>query len=248
MRNAYCALQLLSQHPPVDGLFIVRKSSRDKGFVLSVLQLSEMAHYQIRHEDRGGRDFLTFDTESSQGPLFRSLAGVLHYLLSTPNLLPIPLSQWVPCEKPPDFKPFAHRASPSRNAGADMGGSNRGGNYNLAQTMSDALNDSLAQTGAVYESPEVYAMAHPDVLENSPRFQVVRNRSRQIPLKKNSVIQLVRTRVNDQGNKVIVCRDEDGNDIDIPLDSSEIEVAPFGTTRGTCSQMQHAMPSVVLLH
>eukprot|EP00041_Stephanoeca_diplocostata_P035455 m.1252264 g.1252264 ORF g.1252264 m.1252264 type:complete len:855 (+) comp24703_c0_seq57:252-2816(+) len=238
------AESLLNSHPPVDGLFIVRKSSRDKGFVLSVLQLSELAHYQIRHEDRAGRDFLTFDTESSQGPLFRSLAGVLHYLLSTPNLLPVPLSQWVPCEKPPDVKPFAHRQSPSQKSGADTGLGSRGGNYNLAQTMSDALNDSLAQSGAVYESPEVYAMAHPDVLENSPRFQVVRNRSRHIPLEKNSVIQLVRTRVNSQGNKVIVCRDEDGNDIDIPLDSSEIEVAPFGTTRGTSSQMQQSAPSV----
>jgi hypothetical protein len=37
------AESLLRQHHPViDGLFLVRKSSRDKGFVLSVIQVGEM--------------------------------------------------------------------------------------------------------------------------------------------------------------------------------------------------------------
>lgn len=42
------------------------------------------AHYQIRHEVLEHRDYLTFDTETDRGPLFRSLSGVLHYVIVHP--------------------------------------------------------------------------------------------------------------------------------------------------------------------
>lgn len=43
MISRHDAESLLRKHEPVvDGLFLVRKSSKDKGFVLSVVQMSEM--------------------------------------------------------------------------------------------------------------------------------------------------------------------------------------------------------------
>jgi len=219
MISRHDAESLLRRHsdPVVHGLFLVRKSSKDKGFVLSVVQVGEMAHYQIRHEVLDRRDYLTFDTETDRGPLFRSLSGVLHYLLNKPNLLPIPLTEWVPCLTSPALP---HLGTESIAFKGD-----------ISQTLTDALSDTLAEvTGGddVYEEPAIYAMNNPSALAGQHRFLVLWNTLVGCPLNANDVITMKKTEVDPRsGSKIIVVVDGKGRTHRLPDDCKDIEVVPY---------------------
>ncbi len=66
------------------GTFLVRSSHRQTGFVLSMLSDTLVPHhYQIKQlVDSQAREYLTFDTETSSGPRFQSLGGVLNYIMN----------------------------------------------------------------------------------------------------------------------------------------------------------------------
>ena len=69
--------KILSTQLDTDGRFLIRNASHGNGYVLSAVQDRVITHFQIRTEHAGNRECLTFDTETSQGPLFRTLAGVV---------------------------------------------------------------------------------------------------------------------------------------------------------------------------
>ena len=86
---------LLERYGKFDGLFLVRESVRENGYVLSLCYNGQMTHYQICYEEQNDESFLRLDTENSSGPKFSCLDGVFHYLLNAPSVLPCPLTQWV---------------------------------------------------------------------------------------------------------------------------------------------------------
>jgi hypothetical protein len=115
---------LLKSHIPCcNGLFLIRKASKGNTFVLSVVQFHQMKHYQITPEIFEGQSYLTFSTKTQKGPLFESLNGVVHYLLGMPDLLPVPLTQWVPCKEEHIESPLMDSApaSPCRYVPCDFG-------------------------------------------------------------------------------------------------------------------------------
>lgn len=201
------AESILSTVLDTDGRFLIRNASHGNGYVLSAVQDRVITHFQIRTEHAGNRDFLTFDTETSQGPLFRTLAGVVHYLINTPNLLPNPLGDWIPCET---------------NTTSRQDSSKRGG---MTQNIDDALCDALAAQGAVYAEPIEYAAQNPSVLGRTPAFQV--KRGSVAFFDSEDVIRIVQTEVDQSGNKIVVCENQHNRRAKIPFGSSDIQLVPF---------------------
>eukprot|EP00038_Savillea_parva_P016806 m.18180 g.18180 ORF g.18180 m.18180 type:complete len:1093 (-) comp3573_c0_seq1:644-3922(-) len=227
---------ILKEQPRVvDGLFLIRKSTRSKGFVLSLVQFGGIAHFEIKHETLDGRDFLTFDTEQAgHVPLFRSLCGVVNYLISKPKHLDVPLTRWVPCTSNPE-QPHMARGGIAFNGA-------------VSQTLAGALSDTLAELTEdedVYGHPAAYAMDHPTVLACKPQFLVLWNTLPTCPLAPNDVITLVRTeRDAYTGRTVIVCVDTAQRTHRLLDDCEDIEVVPYkvsghsGSRSGSVSESQ----------
>ena len=113
------ATRLLLENGGESGLFLVRASSSGSGYVLSMCHdTMQVSHYQIRSENIGGEDFLTFDTDTGVAPRFHSLSSVVQHLYTNPAHLPVQLGEWVSHASQP--LPFEHEAPPEPPARASL--------------------------------------------------------------------------------------------------------------------------------
>ena len=95
----------------------------------------------------------------------------------------------------------------------------------MTQNIDDALCDALAEQGAVYAEPIEYAAKNPSVLGRTPAFQV--KRGSVAFFDSDDVIRIVKTEVDQNGNKMVVCENQHSRRVKIPFGSSDIQLVPF---------------------
>eukprot|EP00039_Didymoeca_costata_P004818 m.76363 g.76363 ORF g.76363 m.76363 type:complete len:907 (+) comp12553_c0_seq1:327-3047(+) len=206
----------LNENDPEDGLFLIRTKKDDTGYVLSLVVEQTHQHFVIiRETDKKGRPYLTFYTESSSGPEFRSLPGVVQYLIKTPGVLPVQLIKWVPATEVIFME-----------GGLDSF---------LSSKFTDALFDAINDVDHDYEYCD-------DTLEpniefvDMPKFKITRGGSvsssasglsgRESALVENEIITPVSTNTLQDGSLAVICTDQNGQTLAIPY-SSDITVVPI---------------------
>lgn len=107
--------------------------------------------------------------------------------------------------------------------------SKRGG---MSQSIDDALCDALAEQGAVYAEPIEYAAKNPSVLGKTPAFQV--KRGSVAFFDEEDVIRIVKTLVDKNGAKMVVCENQHNRRVQIPFDSSALQLVPFLVANKPC--------------
>eukprot|EP00040_Diaphanoeca_grandis_P026278 m.147034 g.147034 ORF g.147034 m.147034 type:complete len:786 (-) comp30513_c0_seq1:96-2453(-) len=209
---------LEAQTPYVEGMFLIRKSSQG-GYVLSSNQPGGVCHFQIKSVRVENRECLTFDTETQQGPLFRTLAGVVHYLLNTKDLLPAALTQWVSTDGP---KRMSVSKSPSNQ---DSGFSQSIDDALYEFRIDDERNDYATPDG-VEVAPFTYMMNHQSsVRSKQPKYIVKSSSMRGVA--KEEVLRLIDGEVSEGGQKLVIFENQNKQQIKIPIDSTAVKVVPF---------------------
>eukprot|EP00047_Mylnosiga_fluctuans_P014615 m.39943 g.39943 ORF g.39943 m.39943 type:complete len:956 (+) comp5586_c0_seq2:3-2870(+) len=203
--------ELLDKYGCADGLFLVRESARDNGFVLSMCHQKEKGHFQISCEQLNEETLLRIDTDSNTGPQFTCLDGVFHYLLNNPAVLPCPLTQWVS---------RVQRSDPS-------GTSKFQRTVSISGTLAGTISDALAQAGRPKHS-DLYStvMGDPAALDLVPNVQLREDAPAlardaimgvAVPLKAGDVLEFIALARDADNNELVIVRNKMGFILSLPL-------------------------------